>query len=1162
LVFGFCFVFVLFLFFQSECCAILLLVFVIMDAEPAMNGASGPGSIPVSIPAGLSSQPNTPSKPLNPQMAERLGKIESLCEAMYMYGDQSAKQQLVAFESSPQCIPQCQLILDHSQNQYALTMASSSLLSLTTTHWNRFSPAQALDIRNYLVRYLGLNCKTMRRPVRMNIISIIARITKLGWFVEPKLHAVNEVAMQFVSLSLAHCVVGFEILNEVVSAMNQSSKKESLVTHRKTAAAFRDSQLLTIFKLALTNLKQLGSNQIQNNDPALISSLKRAVLMLCIRCLGFDFLGTSADESGEDAGTIQIPSSWRQIFIDSTVVPMFFGVFETSTPPHAALALEALVFMSSCRRSLFPMVAQRTAFVESLCKGTFQILANHQQKLQQDADSYHHFCRLLSRIKANYQLQELVSLPNYQQWITTVANFTIDAFKNLEETSNSVHYLLYLWSRLTLATSYMKADSKSFLEEFIPRVTQSVIDTRLNAFPQAVRDDTVEDLFQEPDFSDLLKRLPSLCRYRYAQASNMLMARLNPLARTYKECITALSQNQVVPEMLFTLRVTEGQLAFLIEVLGAVLGGYVGLTGLSSRNEQADIDSGFCAFFFQLIPVVAHRFRMRHADAPLSLQLDLAMVNFLQNFRRAYITLQATPKRSNLSRTNSSSRGLSSMGEESEAKDIYSRIAKKIGPTTQDNVISMMLKKIVANLKFWPRNPIMIRACLQLLDNLSCGYASGKAMAQLDTAKALLKNHSAQFFPFLDMRENESFRVMFYTTMSRLLFMDANCGMFDVFVATFENVMQRIDAQNNPRIPEVRQAAAGLAWDLVGVVEGIRSSKAYKMFFDWMYPKGIGLILRMLETWWDAADVSVPILQLLAALVNNKATRIRFHVSSPNGVLLFREASKALVIYGNRIMDVKTSIDDLYEQRIKGIGSCMTILTNALSGGFVNFGIFTLYKDRCLTDAVTVVLKLVRSVPLSELLAYVDIAESYFVFVEVLLRTVCEIAIAFDTRIFLPLINSLQQGLQSLHANMVAKAASAIDHLFSFRQKLALSKRYESAETLRKLNHHMSNSGTMVFDMFRTLMDMVLFERVSHYWSLSRPVLSILCAQKQCLKKYQDYLMQAQQPDSRPKLAEAFVRLMQDVQPNLTLSNNDKFTSNMAAFRKTVSSFIVRPTIM
>ena len=77
--------------------------------------------------------------------------------------------------------------------------------------------------------------------------------------------------------------------------------------------------------------------------------------------------------------------------------------------------------------------------------------------------------------------------------------------------------------------------------------------------------------------------------------------------------------------------------------------------------------------------------------------------------------------------------------------------------------------------------------------------------------------------------------------------------------------------------------------------------------------------------------------QFVAELVHNKCQRIAFDCSSPNGILLFREASRLLVTYGQHIL---TGAPPTYKDKYKGVSVCLLILSRALSGGYCNLGVF------------------------------------------------------------------------------------------------------------------------------------------------------------------------------------------------------------------------------
>lgn len=73
-------------------------------------------------------------------------------------------------------------------------------------------------------------------------------------------------------------------------------------------------------------------------------------------------------------------------------------------------------------------------------------------------------------------------------------------------------------------------------------------------------------------------------------------------------------------------------------------------------------------------------------------------------------------------------------------------------------------------------------------------------------------------------------------------------------------------------------------------------------------------------------QVTTPLLKFMAEFVLNKAQRLIFDSSSPNGILLFREVSKLIVAYGSRILSLPNS-SDMYANKYKGIWISLTILT-------------------------------------------------------------------------------------------------------------------------------------------------------------------------------------------------------------------------------------------
>ena len=144
----------------------------------------------------------------------------------------------------------------------------------------------------------------------------------------------------------------------------------------------------------------------------------------------------------------------------------------------------------------------------------------------------------------------------------------------------------------------------------------------------------------------------------------------------------------------------------------------------------------------------------------------------------------------------------------------------------------------------------------------------------------------------------------------------------------------------------------------------------------------------------------------------NKGVRIFFENSSANGILLFRETSAICCAYGSRILQIPVQ-QNIYLEKYKGIRLMLNTLTNALSGNYVNFGVFALYNDTALQNALDVSLQMCLQIPVTDIIAYVKLSRAYFSFMEILFRNHLDVLSGLDSPVFLQLIRTNQEGLQS-----------------------------------------------------------------------------------------------------------------------------------------------------
>lgn len=89
----------------------------------------------------------------------QLKQFETYCATLYTSPDaadrSAAEAALVQLSASPEYIPQCQYVLDHSKYAYAQLVAANALKKLLIQSWNHLSQQHQLEFRNYTLSYLA-----------------------------------------------------------------------------------------------------------------------------------------------------------------------------------------------------------------------------------------------------------------------------------------------------------------------------------------------------------------------------------------------------------------------------------------------------------------------------------------------------------------------------------------------------------------------------------------------------------------------------------------------------------------------------------------------------------------------------------------------------------------------------------------------------------------------------------------------------------------------------------------------------------------------------------------------------------------------------------------------------------------------------------------------
>mmetsp|Transcript_37087 Transcript_37087/g.148002 ORF Transcript_37087/g.148002 Transcript_37087/m.148002 type:complete len:1034 (-) Transcript_37087:449-3550(-) len=1010
--------------------------------------------------------------------------LESMCRAMYEGQDQKQREEaektLMPLGESAENVVACFSIISGSSEPLAQVFAAACLLKIADNHWTRIPEAQRVELWKFCYSLLAERGPGLASYVVADVTAVFCRVTKLGWNDEGPYRSIVDDVSKFLEASEEHCDIGLIILNRITIEMNQSTpairKFFSQAQNRKVATSFRDLLLLRIFELSLSTLTRLS-------PPPAHSALRLRALQLAQSCLGFDFIGASFDEASEDMGTIHVPVAWRAVIEDPKTLTLFFDTYNGSANVNAEVAgktIECLVQLSSIRRSIFSTDEKRLNYLYQHMRATVEVLSNNRGLDQ--PETYHHFCRWLSRLKANHELSELMGSDLFPDWIRNVAELTLHCISSdWSIVGNSLYYLLNLWSKLVHPISKLKRNSSTSLETYVEKIVQMYVTSRLHALQSETSPsdwdnlDDEENIAQE-EFAEHLESIPAIFRLHYDKTAQFLIQLIDPLLEQYKAGIT----NNVPAVDRFLL---ERHLAWLVRVSGSVVGGRI-ISTSSENQEHSDGELSSRVFQLMIYTVDEDRSRskMGVGKQPRGMiELDGAIVDFIQSFRKAYIGEQAV-----------------------STSKVYVRMSERLGISDHIVVLDVVASKIACILQKYGIvcGTAVVKKTLQLLSDLAFGHSSGRLLGKLKTIRSMLNNHGEESFLFMKGSSMGQQRTLFYQTLTKILFSLISLGEFDP-EAEFERFLQplqlRLEAiaavQSDEMMindPEVSNALIGALRDLRGIVTATLLKKTYTMFFDWFYPQHVPLLYRAIRVAAAAGSYPVcnPLLKFYAELVSNKPPRIIFDPSSPNGILLFRETSKIIVSYCTATLAQWNAAgrqgSDPYRQLYKGAATCLLMFSRSLSGNYVNFGVFGLYGDTALEDALRVSLEIALAIPVKDLLAYQKVSKAYFSLMDNLCANHASSIVAVEHDVFVHIVSTLQEGLSV--SDVWSHCTEALDHLSEFRFRSSM----KDTQNSRNFAAHLERSPNLFPTCLETVFTLILHEDCTNQWSLSRPLLSLI----------------------------------------------------------------------
>uniref|UniRef100_A0A6G1SBY7 Exportin-7 n=1 Tax=Aceria tosichella TaxID=561515 RepID=A0A6G1SBY7_9ACAR len=1071
-------------------------------------------------------------------------QIELLCQQMYESTDPAertkAERAMLEFGNSPECLNKCQLLIERATSPYSQLLGAQTLVKIVGKQNSNLTVDQRLEVRNYALNYLA-NRQNLAPFVVQSLTKLFAKITKLIWFDTKESQQVIPLVNQyFFQVNIERQIIGVLLLSQLVQEINQVEGDpvlhRSLTRQRRISSTFRDTYLSEIFSLSCNVLQGSLAALTSNDRSQERLKLIEVGLKLNLNCLSFDFIGTSPDESNsDDLPTVQIPSSWRRLFVENTTLDLFFKLYHNLPPHISCYALSCLVQMTSVRRSIFSN-PERLNFLNRIVDGVKSILENPTGL--SDPNTYHEFCRLLVRFKANFQLSELTKVPSYPDLIRLIKDFTCHAFQAWNCAPNSIHYLLMLWQKLVSSATYCKGLNGHYLDQYAPEVMQAYITYRLEGVNAVVQDGLEDPLDDTPMLTQQMEQLAHISRQSFKLTGEFLRSVFDQTAKRYEELLMT-GANSV------ELSIIEGRLTWLIYIIGASLNGR-----LFVKCDDECLEGELACRVMQLIQI---------SDSQLQLQqgrrcekLELAFLNFYDTYRKCYVADTAQ-----------------------YGSKMHKKLSEVLGLTNESRLLSVFITKIILNLNCWSSSELIVKSTLSILHELSMGFASLTKIADLDEVKFMLSHHTAEHFPFLSNSGSIEFmryRTSFYSSLGRLLIESMRCGneeKFDEFMipldASFDQLRRAILVDASPAIAqnqEAKRAFIGICRDVRGLAKEFVKPQFYFLLFEWIYPTYTPLIKRALEIWYNDPYLTTPALRLIAELVDNREKRNYYDSASSESIYLFREVSSIIVSLGTRILTL-TDIpeENIYQYKLKTI-SIMFRITQTSLRAKMNFAVFQLYGDSALNDILQMFVKLFLSIIQCDILSYPKLSLQYYPLLEVLSANHCEFLINLEPQIFGYMLTSLQAGITVSEDRISTSCFIVINNIVSqlFRwltkvpRKIGSPTRAKEDEEKRKASMTILETHSQTFHaMMAIMLDLLMSSDQASHPQLPLPFLGLILLYGDQFQQLKNSVINSQPMERQTAVIQWFDTLMDGVSRNLSQGNRDKFIQNVLAFRRDVS---------
>ena len=347
---------------------------------------------------------------------------------------------------------------------------------------------------------------------------------------------------------------------------------------------------------------------------------------------------------------------------------------------------------------------------------------------------------------------------------------------------------------------------------------------------------------------------------------------------------------------------TQAKLAWLIMIAS----GFVSLRD-SINNSDSKLDISMTQLVFTLINKIENKIEC----------LCLGILFYLNSFSKAFIN--------------------------SSSDDLWN--SSDLNTTSEDTLkqaVSIIIEIIFHNLSSSSKSYLSIYS-LELFEYLCTGYYSNKILIKVNIIQNFMVNYTSYHLCLYSLK----LRYRLFKALANLWINDEMTQSVDTLLYAFSQNINAYSQTNNPKFYSFFYR------ELQGIFSTITSQKHYLIYFEWFIEKN-SILMHCFNYYINEDDVMSSMLKFLAEITNSRSSRIKFNDSSAHGILFFKYVSEVIIGYGNYI-GINSSVKNI-SAKIRRI---VNIMINFINGGYICFGVFEVYNDKCFFDSLKITYNLI-----------------------------------------------------------------------------------------------------------------------------------------------------------------------------------------------------------